>query len=144
MAHILKGIEMANEWKKQYEEEQERLRQLALLCLETRRLTDEELREIKQHGQELYSYLERRGSFAWHGAEHVLRARARRAELDKLPTEELERGMKGINYDRQAFLASHDDDDLEDSAFEAPPIDSDEHIVYELLEERKKKSTTTT
>lgn len=128
------------EWLEEFNKKQARIRELALLCLEKRELTDDELREINEKGNEIYSYLSERGGFAIHGAASLLRYRARRAELDKLTTEDLQRRMSGIRGERNAFFASHDDDDIGDSAFEAPPIDSEAHIVAELLEERQQKT----
>src|SRR5438046_1914920 len=106
-------------------ERQERLRQLALLCLEKREFTDDELMRINASGKELYRYLESRGLFAVSGAQQLLRARAIRAELSKLHTEELERKVSDIRRNHAEFLRLHeDDDDLGDSAFEGPYIDS--------------------
>ena len=127
-------------WLEEYKKKQARIRELALLCLEKRDLTDDELKEVKEDGHEIYGYLSERGGFALHGAASLLRYRARRAELDKLPTEELQRRMSEINGARNAFFASHDDDDIDDSSFEGPGIDSDEYIVVEILDERRKKT----
>ena len=124
-----------------YEKEQERIRQLALLCLETRELTDEELDQVIASSKDIWIYLSYRQNFVYTGAERVKRYRLRRAELNKLPTQKLEQMGDEINQERSAILAADFDDDLPDSFFEAPPINSDEHIVHELLEERRKRAT---
>ena len=123
-----------------WEERQERLRRLALLCLETRKLTDEELMEIDKADMELYSFLENRGSLAISGAARLLRYRSRQKELEKLSTEELEKMRRVHMAQRSSAMIADEYDELPDSFFEAPPIDSDEHIVYQLLEEREKTS----
>ncbi|MEK7194274.1 MAG: hypothetical protein AAB660_01110 [Patescibacteria group bacterium] len=52
--------------------------------------------------------------------------------------------MGEINGRRAQTLADDLDDDLSDSFFEAPPIDSDEHIIHELLEEKQSGSSAST
>lgn len=67
----------------------------------------------------------------------ILRYREKKQELNKLSTEELLSMYSRTNKERTAILAADVDDKLGDSFFEAPSIDSEEHIVYELLKERK-------
>lgn len=123
-------------FEQEWREDQERIRQLALLCLEQRDLTDEELAEIEKHGQEVSSYLIGRAQFAGSGVNRMIRARHRRKELDKLPTEELQAQMNQINEDHSRTLAADVWDEADDSLYEAPPFDSDAHIISELLKER--------
>ena len=127
-----------------YEEDRERIRQLAMLCLESRELTDEELDGIITQKDAIEIYLFRVSNFASYGAEKEKRYRRRKQQLNKLSTEELERMWNGISVGRLAFLATDVNDELPDSAYEAPPKESDEHIVYELLEERRRNSNTST
>ena len=123
-----------------YKEEMEKVRQLALLCLETRELMDEEIDQIIRQKEEICRYLDGCNRFASSGAEKVRRYRRRKLQLDKLSTEELKEQMREMNRGRGEIFAADENDELDDSFFEAPPIDSDEHIIYELLEERKTKT----
>jgi hypothetical protein len=105
-------------------------------------LTEEEINDIlgakELLGNHLRSIL---GGFpsSW---ERALRHYKRKEKLSKLSIEELKVMDQKISEDREAFFRSVDareeaGEDVGDSAFEGPPIDSDEHIVYELLKERK-------
>lgn len=71
----------------------------------------------------------------------VLQYHQRKEELGQLTTEELEKMLQAIRRTQQAFYASRvgegTEDDIGDSFFESPPVDSDEHILSELLRERK-------
>ena len=68
--------------------------------------------------------------------QEVVRYRARKAELVSLNDEQLVAMRQGIRDDRSQVEADDTDDELPDSFFEPPLLDSDEHIVNELLEER--------
>lgn len=71
-------------------------------------------------------------------AERVQRYRARKKELLALPNEELLARSRAISEDRAAAMAADPDDtELPDSFFESPPIDSDQYIIGEILEEQK-------
>lgn len=131
---------MNKEYTMTYEEERREIRRLALLCLEERELTEEELREIIAHGREVASFFLGYARFPGDTALRLLRYRRRRTEFEKLETGELERMLQQIHRERATVIESYgdNDDDLDDSFFEAPPIDSDQHILYEILEERKK------
>lgn len=125
-----------------YEEEQEKLHQLALLCLEKHeKLTDEELESIANVGGDLRDFFDRCQRFALCGARQLQRYRLRRRQLEQLSTEELELESRKMHEERNRFLARVDEDELPDSFFGAPPIDSDENILYELLRERRKAGT---
>ena len=123
--------------------EPEKFKELWLLLREDPlSLDDDQIREIIAGGEELsrrlwniYMGLPRR-------YEAVLQSRSRRLELEQLSTEKLKARQKEINCHRSAEQEADWSDDLPDSFFEAPPIDSDEHIVDEILEERAKQPTT--
>ena len=68
--------------------------------------------------------------------QEVVRYRARKAELASLSDEQLVAMRQGIRDDRSQVEADDTDDELPDSFFEPPLLDSDEHIVNELLKER--------
>lgn len=69
--------------------------------------------------------------------EQILRFRKKKEEIDKLSTVELQAKYRETNRRRAVFIAADEDDSLDDSCFEAPRIDSEEHIIYEILRERK-------
>lgn len=71
-----------------------------------------------------------------HNLETVQNYRARKKELSGLPTEKLIAMKLEITRGRVAYLASRDEEDIGDSFFEAPPIDSDERIITDILKER--------
>ncbi|MFH0712588.1 MAG: hypothetical protein V2A55_01925 [Candidatus Jorgensenbacteria bacterium] len=103
--------------------------------------TDEEIAELLAHSDEIGSHLHSVWSGFPHRWEAVQRYRARKKELDKVSTEELQAMMERFRASRAQAVADDLDDDLDDSFFEAPPIDSDEHIVYELLGEWEKAAS---
>lgn len=116
-----------------------RIQKLWLLLLEDfRNLTDEQVDELLVEKKALGERL----SWLWnhfpYSLEDVRSYRARKKELDKLSTEQLREIQRRIGESRAAVLRSYgdNDDDLSDSFFEAPPINSDEHVTYELLKER--------
>jgi len=108
------------------------------LLLIKRNPTDEEIAEVLAYSEEIGSSLHSVWSSFPHRWEAVQRYRARKAELSVRPTEELRGIMERFRASRARAIADDWADDLDDSFFEAPPIDSDEHIVYELLKEREK------
>ena len=111
-----------------------------LLLKETVQLTDEELGELvaaKDQLADKLNILDRR--VRW-GLEEIKRYRARKKELVQRSTEELQKMSQRFCESRAAAIESDDDfyDPGGDSLYEPPSIDSDEHIVYELLKERGK------
>jgi len=66
----------------------------------------------------------------------VQRYRTKKNELSQLATEELMEKRQGIINQRSSVLSSVPDEELSDSFFEAPSIDSDENILFEILTER--------
>ncbi len=62
--------------------------------------------------------------------------RAKKQEMKKLSNEELLAIRAKIADRRAHILRTVPDEDLGDSFFELPSMDSDENIVYEILEER--------
>lgn len=111
----------------------------SLLCLKPMDLTDQQLAQVIEAEDklgEIARCLEYGFPRDW---QRVVRYRARKAELDKLTTEQLREMSDGYRASYAAMIESDPNDELlPDSAFEPPPIDSDEHIVYELLCEREK------
>ena len=122
-----------------YEERQAEIKRLALLCLEDRDLTDEELDQIIEAEKETSSFLLRCFRFAQTGVAQEKRYRTRWKELDELSTEELKDRAGAIASRRANILEADTHDDLDDSLFESPPIDSDEYIICELLKEREER-----
>ena len=113
-----------------------RLKELWLLLLEDpMSLTDEQIEEFIAADDEIQPVRRRLVTFP-DAYTTVRRYRRRKAELAQLSTEVL-RQLNG-NYwrDRDSVLAEDFADDLPDSFFEASRIDSDEHIIQELLKER--------
>ncbi len=100
-------------------------------------LTDEQIEELLAAKKELLRLTELAKNRLYEDLEELQRYRARKKELQQLPTEELQNRYKEINSARSA-LAADTYDELGDSFFESPHIDSDEHILFEILEEQKK------
>jgi hypothetical protein len=99
-------------------------------------LTDEELGQVTASGEEIDKLL---GDMSFQGVTSCrteVRYRQHRVELAALPTEELRRRYDSANKARGEAMAADVYDDLPDSFFEAPPKDSSEHIIHELLVER--------
>ena len=107
-----------------------------LLLKDVSELTDGQIVQLLTVEEELINMAEAiRGKIF--GLKKIQRYRARKKELDELSTAELTERQKEIDQSRTYFFATVDDDDVGDSCFETPSIDSDEHIIYELLKERK-------
>ena len=104
----------------------------------SRDLTNEELSlvfSVNREGiQRILSDMEHY-SLSW--CEAQLRYRQRRKELGGFPTEELRNRYDRIASARSRAIAADEFDTADDSLYESPPIDSDEHILWELLEERR-------
>ena len=79
--------------------------------------------------------------------ERALRHHEKKEQLSKLSTEEL-RKIEQRNreahaaFSRSIIAREESGEEIGDSAFEAPSIDSEEHIVFELLKEREAKRST--
>ncbi len=119
---------------------QEQLSALAVLLVTKKpgEMSEEELRQIMDAGDQLGAYLDNRVGRWFVVVRAQLNYRARKAELNKLSTEKLQRIWDDICRDRAAIIRADWDDDLPDSFYEAPPLDSDHHIIPEILEERRK------
>ena len=109
-----------------------------ILMKEPSKLTEEELDMLLEAEEILHREVARLSRFVCPGLEKLKRYRARRNELDKLSTHELEEIQLNIGRSKAQALANDpNDENLPDLFFEFPPIDSDESIVYVLLLERK-------
>ncbi len=127
--------------KEEWEKRRERIRMLALLCLENRPLTDDELKQISEVQEDVSHYLYDRWMYSASIVQREIAARKRRKKLEELPTEELERMLKHCRDIRSQALADDVDDEGPDSLYEAPPFDSEEYILDEILKERRAKPT---
>jgi hypothetical protein len=90
--------------------------------------------------EESQKWITRRINFLYHSfpqyLEQIQSYRAKKREMDKLSTEELLAIRAKIADRRASILKTVPDEDLGDSFFESPLMDSQEHIVYEILKER--------
>jgi hypothetical protein len=123
--------------KSEKEDQLERL--WPLLLKDPLSLTEEEINEILKIKEFIGFHLRSISSRFPSDWQMALRHHQRKEELSKLPTEELQKIEKNIRERRVAVLGSlsdREEEEIGDSFFESPPIDSDEHIVYELLKER--------
>lgn len=113
------------------------LKEIFLLLLKKpSELTDEEIVRLiavkKQITDELY-YLSRMVSY---GLEQIQAYRAKKKKLAQFSTEELQEVHGRL---QRAWATAVEDDDLDegpDSLYAPPPIDSDEHVIHEILKER--------
>lgn len=109
----------------------------SLLLKPREELTDEEITILLTNAPELKDRIFQLWHSFPHAIEEVRRYRTRRSELEKLTTAELKEMSQEINQRRAAYLSAHDEEDIEDSFFESPPLDSKEHIIYEILRGRE-------
>lgn len=123
--------------------EEERLAGLAALVIKasglrgTKALSREELEAIHSSSEQLGELL-RRAFFS--GLEWCLqrfRYLKRKEELSLLSTEEISARYERIVEAIGRAIAADVNDEAGDSLYEPPPIDSYEHILDELLEERR-------
>ncbi|HDZ54596.1 MAG TPA: hypothetical protein ENI19_01140 [Candidatus Nealsonbacteria bacterium] len=99
-------------------------------------LTDPEIERLLESEKELRTILHFTYSGFPHQIERVKKHHAKKKELSELPTEKLVEMKCAIEENRLAVLRSTNEEELSDSFFEAPPIDSNEHILNEILKER--------
>jgi len=137
---IMPGGECSLE-KTTKEEKEARLEKLwALLLKDPTKLSREEINSLLEAKDELHDLLGYKYQAFPDNLGRVLRYHKRKEELSKLSTEELKKIDENIRLDRAAAFASISDgeeEEIGDSNFAEPPIDSTEHIVYELLKERE-------
>lgn len=101
-------------------------------------LTDEELSLVFSVDRErLQRVLDDIDNYSLRWCEGLLRYRRRRRDLEGLSTEELRNLYSPIAEARSRAIAADTYDTADDSLYESPPVDSDEHILRELLEERR-------
>jgi hypothetical protein len=115
-----------------------RLKDLWMLLLEDpTTLDDNQITSLIEAKEELRELINRVWRGALNNLERVQNYRSRKKELSGLPTEKLMVMKQEITKGRGAYLASRDEEDIGDSFFEVPAIDSDERIIAEILKERK-------
>lgn len=103
----------------------------------TKTLSDVELALILSVDQEDLREKLQTISSARYWCQTEARYRVRHKELSKLSTEEIERRLKSYHEAWAAAVAADVNDEADDSLYEAPPVDSDESILFDLLQERK-------
>jgi len=117
-------------------EKKERFRKMWVLLFEDpETLSDAQIKFLLEEEEELRSltysvfvqFPER-----WKRVENY---RNKKKELSRLSKEELKEKMERIMDHRSHILRTVSDDELSDSFFESPPLDSDENIIYELIKE---------
>jgi len=111
--------------------------QIMLLLTDSDSWSDEQITALLANQEEIGHTLYRLYRSFPHHVEQVQRYRAKKKELSVLPTEELLKREQAISKRRAAIIEEDYADELPDSFYESPPIDSDEHIIYEILKERK-------
>jgi hypothetical protein len=116
----------------------ERLRELAIQAIDKRfsKLTDEELNTLVKVSGELGQLFRGMVMYVEEGIPREARYRKRREELEKLETNDLKLLAERITAKRVSLLNSTDH--IDDSFFEAPPLDSDEYVIGVILEKRKR------
>lgn len=108
-------------------------------------LTDDELSLVLSVDQKhLEGLLQDMWFFSRSWCEAEVRRRKRHVDLSVLPTEEIQRRLSEYHEDRQAAITADVNDEAGDSLYEAPPVDSDESILSDLLQERRAAETTPT
>ncbi len=113
--------------------------QILLLLGDPKLLSDEQIAALLANSEALNKALYHlRHSFPF-PVEQVRRYRAKKKELSVLPTQQL-RAMQERIIARRITALKDDprDEDLPDSFFEPPQIDSDESILFEIIQERAK------
>ena len=118
-------------------QERNRLKELWMLLFESpENLTDEQIVCLLEAEKQLRDVIYR--VYYWFPDEvrRVQKYRTKKNELSQLPTEELMKKRQRIINQRSSVLRSVPDEELSDSFFESPSIDSDEHILFEILTER--------
>jgi len=117
--------------------ERSRLKELWMLLFEKpESLHDEQitsLLEVEEQLRDAIYYV-----YHWFPQEFrkVQRYRTKKNELSQLSTEELIQKRQVILNRRASVFKRVPEEEISDSFFESPSIDSDEHILYELLKER--------
>lgn len=119
----------------------------ALLIKDPLTLSDEDLNGLLRSSEELEERLRSLTTAFPENIKIVLRHNNKKRELSKLSTEELEKMNREFGRANAAFFRVIDareeaGEEIGDSAFAPPPIDSEAHIVYELLQERKRQEPT--
>ncbi|OGG36814.1 hypothetical protein A2110_01265 [Candidatus Jorgensenbacteria bacterium GWA1_54_12] len=107
-----------------------------MLLVGPENLTDKEIARLLENEDMLKDCAYRAWCNFPHGVNAVKRYRARMKELSALSTEKLQAMRESIARERSRTLAADVNDELDDSFYASPPLDSDEHIIYELLKAR--------
>ena len=109
---------------------------VSLLLKDPISLSDSEIENISASSDELRDFLYQLRDRVYQ-VEEVRRYRKQKMELAKCSTNELLEMRRKNNEWRSARIREDWNDDLDDSFYEAPSLDSEEHIIYELLKERE-------
>lgn len=115
---------------------------LCLLLSDWQKLSDNQIQNLLKEEKQINSRLHSLYRSFPSELERILRYRQKKAELDKFSTKELLTKQKEMNETRARIMKNDLDDSLEDSFYEPAPLDSEENIIYELLEERAKITKT--
>src|SRR3989344_938572 len=101
-------------------------------------LTDTHIHALLESRQTLLLMTEVAKSRLNKELEQLQKYRAGKKDLQALPIEELQRMHQEVCLCRAVAIEADVADELPDSFFEPPPIDSDQYILSEMLGERKK------
>ena len=134
-------MEKLNKEESVSNEEEAQIEKLwVLLFRDPTKLSKEEINSLLEAKEELHDLLQYKLLAFPDNLRIAERYHKRKEELSKLSTEELKEIDKNIRLDRAAALGSlsdREEEEIGDSNFSEPPIDSTEHIVHELLRERE-------
>ena len=108
-----------------------------LVFLNPSKLTDYEIDRLLEHREGLKNRIQHLWCTFPESLESVQRYRARKKEMAKLPTEELQAILDRRMARVQDFLDDPCDMDPMESSIEASPLDYDENIASEIVRERK-------
>ncbi len=122
-------------------EKEAQLEKLWLLLLkDPTKISKEEIDSLLKEKEKIHDLLGYKYQAFPDNLGRVLQYHKRKEELSKLSTEELKKIDTDIRLDRTAAfesLSDEEEEEIGDSNFAEPPIDSTEHIVFELLKERE-------
>ena len=107
----------------------------SLLITEDRHtFTPKQVKELIAARPALCHLIDQAKDLLCEGLEELERYRDRKAQLEALHPEKLQAMYDNICAERANTIAADVHDGLSDSLFEPEPIDSDEHILFEIFE----------
>jgi len=109
---------------------------IPLLLGDRMTISDEDLDRLLDQEEELNRELYQLWRSFPRALKEVKRYRTRKAELSTTDTKMLQARLRHISDARSRAIAEDTNDELDDSFFGLPPLDSDEHIIPEILRER--------